>query len=150
MTDANLGSLTKWLRILGYDTVYWRGNADRIFLAKAQKDNRIVLTRKRELVKRQFSGRLLLLKTDLAKNQLQEVLTEFSLRPDPGRMFTICLKCNALLADLEKDAALGLVPAYIFSHYSRFRICPVCGSVYWPGSHKDRARDFLLRLEQEN
>ncbi|MBU1743801.1 MAG: Mut7-C RNAse domain-containing protein, partial [Proteobacteria bacterium] len=32
--DCNLGKLAKWLRILGYDTLYERGNADRTFLMK--------------------------------------------------------------------------------------------------------------------
>lgn len=146
MTDANLGSLTKWLRILGYDTVYWRGNADREFLKKAQKEDRIVLTRKRALAERQFSGRLLFLETDLAKSQLQEVLRALSLQPDPDRMFTICSKCNELLAEVEKDTIEGLVPAYIFSQHTRFRFCPDCKSIYWPGSHKNRALEFFKRI----
>ncbi len=25
LADSSLGRLSKWLRILGYDTVYWRG-----------------------------------------------------------------------------------------------------------------------------
>ena len=48
-TDRNLGKLAKWLRILGYDTLYDRGNADPDFLRKAAADGRIALTRKRNL-----------------------------------------------------------------------------------------------------
>ena len=30
LVDSSLGRLSTWLRILGYDTVYWRGEADRV------------------------------------------------------------------------------------------------------------------------
>ena len=54
--DCNLGTLAKWLRILGYDTLYERGIADLDFLRKAAEEGRIVLTRKRELARRRLRG----------------------------------------------------------------------------------------------
>jgi uncharacterized protein with PIN domain len=146
MTDANLGSLTKWLRIFGYDTVCWRGDADRRFLTQAQKEGRVALTRKKELAGRQYSGRLLLLQSDLAKDQIGEVLKAFSLYPDPDGLFSVCLKCNEFLDEVEKEAVEGRIPAYIYSYHTHFRICPSCKKIYWPGSHKERALDFLKHL----
>jgi len=143
MTDANLGSLAKWLRILGFDTVYYRGNADRTFLRQAEKENRIALSRKKDLAKRQYSGRLLVIASDLAKDQIEEVLNAFSLRPDPAGFFSICLKCNESLENVEKDIIEGLVPAFIYSQHTRFHRCPSCKKIYWPGSHKDRTLAFL-------
>ena len=49
--DRNLGKLVKWLLILGYDTLYDRGTADRHFLRRAGEDGRIALTRKRDLAR---------------------------------------------------------------------------------------------------
>ncbi|PJA50338.1 MAG: hypothetical protein CO171_02290, partial [Syntrophobacterales bacterium CG_4_9_14_3_um_filter_49_8] len=79
ITDANLGKLAKWLRILGYDTIFHIGNADRNFLRKAQKEGRIVLTRKRVLARREFSGRLFVIQNDRVQDQIREIMDELPL-----------------------------------------------------------------------
>jgi uncharacterized protein with PIN domain len=43
-TDYNLGKPAKRLRILGYDTLYERGNANRSFLMEVGEQGRIALT----------------------------------------------------------------------------------------------------------
>ncbi|MGC9977376.1 MAG: Mut7-C RNAse domain-containing protein, partial [Syntrophales bacterium] len=58
IADTNLGKLVKWLRILGYDTILHRGKADRNFLKKAEREGRVVLTRKKDMARRQFSGKV--------------------------------------------------------------------------------------------
>ena len=52
LADAMLGRLCKWLRIWGYDTVYASSWSDHKIAARARAENRIVLTRDRELVRR--------------------------------------------------------------------------------------------------
>ena len=52
LVDSSLGRLSTWLRILGYDTVYWRGEADRVFLRMAERQGRAVLTRRKDLLAR--------------------------------------------------------------------------------------------------
>jgi uncharacterized protein with PIN domain len=143
ITDANLGKLAKWLRILGYDTLYYKGLADREFLRKAQREGRIALTRKKDLASRQFSGRLVLIESDRVREQLAEVMDNLSLQPDPDLLLSICLKCNEKLRDIGKEEVRGLVPAYVFEQQARFHICPHCGRVYWPGTHKNRLLGFL-------
>ena len=56
LADSSLGRLSTWLRMLGYDTVYWRGVAERSFLRKAEKEGRAVLTRRKDLLARQHAG----------------------------------------------------------------------------------------------
>lgn len=146
LADANLGALSKWLRLLGYDAVYWRGESDRTFLEKARKEERIALTRKKDLVKRQFSGRLLLIKADTAKDQVREVLSSLALSPLPDRYFTICLKCNVSLEKIKREEVRNRVPVFIYEQHSSFQICPRCQSIYWPGSHKRRSLDFLKEI----
>ena len=70
ITDTNLGKLAKWLRILGYDTVSYRGEADRNFLRKAEREGRVVLTRKKDMAARQFSGKLVTVGSDHVQEQL--------------------------------------------------------------------------------
>ena len=83
ITDINLGRLAIWLRILGFDTLFYRGPADRSFLRKAQQENRVVLTRKRELLKRQFQGTLFVIESGRVDRQVEEVLANLDLNPSP-------------------------------------------------------------------
>ena len=48
IVDAMLGNIVTWLRILGYDTIYWSGD-DGELIKRAREENRIILTMDREL-----------------------------------------------------------------------------------------------------
>lgn len=146
ITDINLGRLALRLRMLGYDTLFYRGKADRAFLRKAQQENRIVLTRKRDLAKREFSGILLVIESDRVENQLTELSENLSVHPEPGLLFSRCLKCNAMLEKVEKEEVISRVPTYVYENHSRFMICPRCRTVYWPGTHVENARKWIRAL----
>lgn len=141
--DCNLGTLAKWLRILGYDTLYERGIAGLDFLRKAASEGRIVLTRKRELACLSFEGRLVAVKADHVRLQLGEVLEALSLEPDPAKRMTRCLGCNTVLEEIPKATVEGRVPAYVYVKSDRFKKCPSCGRIYWPGTHRRHIEEFL-------
>ena len=85
LADSSLGRLSKWLRILGYDTVYWRGEADRAFLRKAEREGRAVLTRRKDVLARQHPGLVLFVENDRVEDQLVEVLGKLDLKPESGQ-----------------------------------------------------------------
>ncbi|MEN6318989.1 MAG: Mut7-C RNAse domain-containing protein [Syntrophaceae bacterium] len=143
ITDINLGKLLKWLRILGYDTVVYTHNANREFLRKAEKEERVVLTRKKDMATRQFSGCLVIINSDYVMDQLNEVMDKLSLSPDEERIFTICVKCNEQLMKAEKQEISGMVPEHILSNHSDFHICKRCNAVFWPGTHRDNVQNYL-------
>jgi uncharacterized protein with PIN domain len=97
LADSSLGRLSRWLRILGYDTVYWRGEADRAFLRIAERQGRAVLTRRKDVLARQHPGIVLLVETDRVEDQIVEVLGKLGIRPEPDTFFTVCLRCNESL-----------------------------------------------------
>lgn len=144
IADRNLGTLTKWLRILGYDTLYEPGNADRDFLQRAAAQGRIALTRKRDLGCRTGPVRVVVVEADKAPEQLTEVLKVLKLIPNRDKKMTICLRCNAPLEEAapEEDAQ-ELVPAYVHQKHRRFRRCPLCSRIYWPGTHSERIEEYL-------
>ena len=51
IADAMLGKLARWLRLLGYDTLYSQ-ESDSIIAQHARSQERILLTRARELAAR--------------------------------------------------------------------------------------------------
>jgi uncharacterized protein with PIN domain len=133
IADRNLGTLAKWLRILGYDTLYERGK-------------RVALTRKRVIARRPHMVRLMIVKADHARDQLTEVLEALMIIPNPMKRMTLCLRCNAPLEAIPKETAEGLVPAYVYQTYGQFRRCPLCGRIYWPGTHRERVEERLSGL----
>jgi uncharacterized protein with PIN domain len=145
VVDANLGRLVKWLRILGYDTTYWKGDTDRDFLRKAQREGRIVLTRRRDLARRQYAGALIVIEADHLEEQLRELLEKVALRPDPDRFLRICLRCNESLAQVRKEDVEGMVPAYVLETNETFFACPRCGGIFWPGTHRKNMLLFLTK-----
>ncbi len=49
LCDHMLGSLARWLRLMGYDTAYPEPGPDRDLIDRARKEGRILLTRDKEL-----------------------------------------------------------------------------------------------------
>lgn len=146
LVDSSLGRLSTWLRILGYDTVYWRGEADRVFLRIAEREGRAVMTRRKDVLDRQHPGIVLFVENDRVEDQLVEVVGKLGLRPEPGKLFTVCLRCNESLREASPDQVRPLIPDYVFRAQKSFRVCPKCHGVYWPGTHRERALSTLKRI----
>ena len=83
LADVMLGRLAKWLRILGYDTLYFRDMDDQELIRRAVRDSRILLTRDRELSKRDGFRVLLIADEDL-ESQLAQILKTMDLEPHIG------------------------------------------------------------------
>jgi uncharacterized protein len=142
LADAHLGGLARFLRMLGFDTLYNNAFHDREILELAAGERRIVLTRDRELLKCRELARGCFVHARKPEAQLKEVAARFGLEQ---RMlpFTLCLHCNLRLEMLERSAAVERVPAGIAERYELFVQCPGCKRVYWEGSHWQRMRDML-------
>jgi len=143
VTDGTLAKLAKWLRLLGYDTIVYPREAGREMLNLAHSEKRIVLTRRRDMLKRQFSGQLYCVTGIDVGSQLKDVITKFSLTIEKNEMFRICLRCNEKLSPVKKEAVFDSVPSYVFANCSEYNKCPRCRRIYWAGTHQRNARQFL-------
>lgn len=143
IADRNLGKLVKWLRILGYDTVYDEGNIDRAFLDRGFREGRSVLTKRMDMARRNYRGRLYVVASDDLPGQIREVILAFGLRPDESAFFTRCLLCNKTLHEVAREEAAPFVPPYVYETKEHFRKCPSCGRFYWPGTHRDNTLKYL-------
>ncbi|HPC85091.1 MAG TPA: Mut7-C RNAse domain-containing protein [Smithellaceae bacterium] len=143
LADATLAGLARWLRLLGYDTVCVQGKAGRPLMRLAAGEGRILLTRRRDLMERQFSGRLILLPGTTAVKQLSFVLGKLSLEIRAQTLYSRCLTCNQTLISLERQSVRDLVPEYVFEHCTEYTQCPECRKIFWPGTHRRNAMRFL-------
>ncbi|UCE18270.1 MAG: Mut7-C RNAse domain-containing protein [Gemmatimonadota bacterium] len=144
IADTMLGRLAKWLRILGYDTLYPGQESDQRLARIAAEEGRILLTRDTELASRK-GFRKLLVDSDRLAEQLSQVIEAFHLKTN-DRILSLCLLCNCPLREIQKDSVRDKVPPYVFQTQSRFFQCPECDKIFWPGTHLDHIRTELERL----
>jgi uncharacterized protein with PIN domain len=143
--DAMLGSLARWLRFAGFDTLFQPALEDRQLAALARAEGRWLLTRDRRLAAR-AGPRVLLLAAHTLPDQVAELRRRLPLGVEEGRFFTRCAACNGQLLPLVRKEAAQLVPPYVATHAPSFRRCSACGRVYWPGSHYPRILRTLREL----
>jgi hypothetical protein len=135
VADCMLGRLAKWLRILGFDVLYFSKAEDGDLAGLSRREGRVLLTRDSGLIEK--TGRRpdrLFVRSDAWEDQAVQVLDEFGLW-DAIRPNTRCVACNAPFKALTRERARNLVTPYVLDHASSFAICPGCSRVYWQGSH---------------
>jgi len=143
--DRMLGKLAKWLRILGYDTIYSRTLSNDSFLSLVDED-RILLTCNTRLVGKMSSDRLIFVEGNDPMMQFQGLIRQLNLKPDPDKFFSRCTVCNGLLEPVELEDVVGKVPDHIWNAHNRFSECKTCGRIYWPGTHIARSHREIIRL----
>jgi uncharacterized protein len=130
-----LGRLARWLRLMGYDTAYWRDGTDSALIRQAGVEDRLIVTSDRQLAGRR-GIRVVLIASESLDGQIAEVKAALrSVAPDQPERFSRCPECNVKLEKLSGKAARDLVPPYVWHTQSEFRRCAGCGRVYWKGSH---------------
>jgi uncharacterized protein len=138
IVDINVGKLAKWLRMIGYDTLLFDHRDDKHLIHIAIAENRIILTRDTQLMKRRIIiiGYLkaLLISSDNPCKQIYQVIKELGLNPyfNP---FSLCLECNQLLLRISKEEAKDDVPSYVYKTQLQYVKCPSCHRIYWQGTH---------------
>ena len=142
--ETTLGKLAKWLRILGFDTVY----AANIFGEKLidAARGRILLTRTKQIRNMKIAKERIFITSDHPFEQLREVVLALSIEKGDIRPFSRCIQCNTLIRLVEKDAVRGKVPDYIWETQNTFHTCSHCRRIYWSGSHIRRSRDIIKRI----
>ncbi len=138
IVDNNVGKLAKWLRMMGYDTLFFDGSDDSQMVATALAEGRVILTRDTQIMRRRMvtNGRLkaILIKSDEPEQQMRQVVETLNLDCQ-FRPFAICLECNQLLEERSKQQVQDLVPPYVFQTQSQYVECPACHRIYWRGTH---------------
>ncbi len=143
LADEMVGSLARYLRMMGCDTTYARGWSDAEIVRKARVEDRIVLTRDRQLS--QLAAKAVLLTSPRLEDQVRTVWAAFPDLPATVR-FERCTLCNGLLApstatgpDVDGD---GIPWDRVRSGLPLYR-CRECGHAYWEGSHTAEVRRRL-------
>ena len=141
-----LGKLARWLRALGFDTLYFRSVSDEELLALARREGRVLLTRDTELSEKAGPDESLFIRDSDWRSQIRQVLDTFGLRDRDAPLFVRCLECNTLLQPLSRSEAKNRVASFVYESSTTFSHCPGCRRVFWRGTHQERMEDTIADI----
>jgi len=147
IVDVNLGKLARHLRLLGFDAMS-DGDLDDADLAEiSATDNRILLTKDRNLLKRSIVVHGYFVREVHPHDQLIEVVRRFALG-DSILPFARCIECNGVIESVDKDEIIDLLEPLTKRHYEEFRRCTECDRIFWKGSHHQRLESIVASVLQ--
>lgn len=145
IADAHVGRLVRYLRMLGFDTLYDSAMGDRQLVEISVHQRRILLTRDRELLMHRELTHGIFVHGDQARHQVRYVLDRLHLDGDVQPL-SRCVRCNEELERVARQQIVARVPARVAARHRRFQRCPGCDRVYWRGTHHDRMMALVARL----
>jgi len=149
ISDRMLGTLTRYLRFMGYDTTSANSllegnrNEDTELLRIAQEEYRLLLTKDAELARR-GSGYTILVRSDDVMEQVQQLIDLQVVR----RRLTMsrCSLCNTPLREANTCEIEKTNYAPKDWRNLSFFWCQHCRKLYWNGSHGKQLEE---RVERE-
>jgi uncharacterized protein with PIN domain len=147
LLDGMLGKSARWLRMLGYETVYMNNRTDKDLLSIAKHDSVILLTSDEELYR---TAAMKGIETTLVKGRteperLANLAERYNLRLEIDMALSRCPVCGFQLKQAAREDVKTSVPPATFKVYQSFWTCtnPKCAKVYWQGSHWKKIEQTL-------
>ncbi len=148
IADAHLGKLTKYLRMLGFDTLYRNDFGDEEIINISLKDHRIILTRDKRLLNSRRVTHGYYIRAIDKHEQLTEVVYKFDL-VSQFKPFTRCMTCNSFLISKTPYQVTDITSKDIVTRYKEFYYCENCNKVFWKGSHFKRMESQILDISKK-
>lgn len=142
--DVHLGKLAKFLRLLGYDTLYRNDYDDPELAEISANENRILLTKDRGLLKRKIVQHGYCVRSQDSQKQLLEVVERYNLKKDLLNKKARCLSCNNNLKQVKKEEVADRLEPLVLQYHNDFTYCEKCDQVFWKGSHYERMKRTLI------
>lgn len=143
-----LGSLTRWLRIIGQPTEYYKDVKDDELIKSAVAKNAILLTRDKKLFQKAGNYcQTILVKENETRKQFAEAINALKISVPKRLPAKICTKCGGLLKKMTKTKAKPLVWPRVYASQKQFWQCTECKQVYWQGSHAEGILKALRVLQ---
>ena len=146
--DVHLGTLARRLRLLGFDSWYRTDTDDAELARVAVDEQRILLTRDRELLMRRVIRHGYCPRSDDPDEQALEVVRRYGLAERRATL-SRCVRCNGELTTVNKAEVEAQLPPRTRRAFDTFARCRDCGQLYWPGSHVEAVNGFLERVADQ-
>jgi uncharacterized protein with PIN domain len=145
--DSHLGKLAAYLRLLGFDTLYRNDFDDETLARISSAEQRILLTRDRNLLKRGIVTYGYYVRETAPRRQVVEVLRRFDLLGSIAA-YQRCIRCNGLLQPVHKETIADQLAPKTRQFYDEFHVCQACGQIYWKGSHYAPLQQFIEHIQR--
>ena len=145
--DIQLGSLAKYMRLLGFDVTYKNGYRENEIIILSINERRTVLTKDRNLLKRNDVTHGYWIRNKEVIDQLKEVAIRFHLN-NLIQPFSRCMKCNTLLKKTEKKNIMERLEENTRNFFDEFFTCPSCNRIYWKGSHYQKMVKIINAIKE--
>jgi len=147
--DVHLGKLAKYLRMIGFDTLYENNYTDPFIIETSISERRIILTRDLGILKNKQVAHGYYIRSTNPKEQLKEVIERFDLRKNI-QAITRCMECNGTIKVVEKEKIIDQLKPKTKKYFNEFFQCTTCKKVYWEGSHYHRMIERICSLQNPN
>ncbi len=144
--DVHLGRLAAYLRLLGFDTLYWSDCDDATLAANSAEQERVLVTRDRRLLMRKEVVYGCCLHSREPLEQLDTLVRRYDLAGDVIA-WRRCLRCNGLLQPVEKESIVHRLEPLTARYFDDFHICLDCEHIYWKGSHFQALQTIVGRVQ---
>lgn len=144
IADVHLGTLARYLRLLGFDTVWERDLTDEGIIDQSVRGQRIILTRDKGILRHGRVSHAYWLRSTDPQRQLDEVVRALDLS-GAIRPYTRCMQCNGILRRAAPTEVAADVPRRVLEDHQEFSKCEDCGRVYWAGSHREKLDAIVAR-----
>lgn len=140
--DVHLGRLCKYLRMLGWDTLYSNRYTPEDLIQLSGQEKRILLTRNYELTRHKKLTHSHWVQSSDPLEQIHELILKLDLS-NKCNPLTRCLNCNQMIVPVEKEVILHRLQLRTEKYFNEFFMCPDCGQIYWKGSHYENMVQFI-------
>ena len=137
--DVHLGKLARYMRMLGFDTLYDNSYRDEEIVRLASAQKRAILTRDVGILKNGAVTHGYWIRSKKPLKQVAEVLERFDLYSSI-RPFYRCMVCNGEIEKIDRESIGDKIPAETGKYYDEFYQCRDCRRIYWKGYHYEKMK----------
>jgi uncharacterized protein len=140
--DVHLGRLCKYLRMLGWDTLYSNKYTPEEMIAISRKEKRIILSRSYQLTRHKEVTHSYWIRSADPLEQVKDLILKLDLSSGTNPLIR-CLNCNDKVVPVGKIEILHRLQDRTAKYYNEFFNCPTCNKIYWKGSHFENMLAFI-------
>jgi uncharacterized protein with PIN domain len=129
VADDNLGDIVKYMRVLGFDVHFDPLLSYREVVKISREENRIILTKSRELLKFKEVSHGLFIRPGAREQQIRRIIDYLDIR-DRIRPFSRCIRCNGLLKNIAKESIEDRIPLKTKEFCDEYVQCESCENIY--------------------
>ncbi len=140
--DVHLGKLSRYLRMLGFDSLYSNQYSNDEIIKISYEEKRIILSKNIKFKKYEEVTHFYWIRSSNTKEQLIDIIKKMQLE-NCINPYTRCIECNDLIQEIEKNKIKKRLLTNTLKYFNEFNLCSKCNKIYWKGSHYEDMNDFI-------